>query len=373
MTKKLAVVFSFELDVKHTLHLCHLLVERLRLGKRCVGFHGLRALCVREVDRDVESILVNQDHSLLVEPLYALSVLPETVLDTLFSAVNVGTESMLLALVPPAFVLAPISPVVHAEALFLIVHILAIVPHTVSVDVDSHALHVVRGPLSEVLATVLPQVRAEPVNLVVQPLAFISRSVGPSVLTSALLLAHHVVSLVFGTLGPRLDSTAVLLVLLPGSLVAGTLHVGIDTKAVSFVVEPLAIIDISIRVEEFAGATGLIILPLALVTSIVRPHHRPLAVSQASAPLASVDGASLVGMHLVLQRGIVIEIPCEGLFRFVALEVLALDITGHFQDLVLASHQESTDECLHAAKHLHVVGDRSLLLRVGALKKLKTR
>ena len=162
------------LNVEDALHLIHFICEVFRLFKRAVGLQG--SLAVRrigEFDGEVVAYLINEDDSLLVEPLHTASVLPQSILDAALGVIDVGSEAVLLALVPPALVFAAVGPVVDAEAFFLIHEVLAIVAHTISIDVDAVALHIVRLPLAVVLTTILPKVHAVAINLVVEPLAFV--------------------------------------------------------------------------------------------------------------------------------------------------------------------------------------------------------
>ncbi len=90
-----------------------LFVKVLGSHERGVRLNGFFTYSwVREVGRNVEPALIYQHHSLLVEPFNALPPFPKTVLNGLFCAVYVGTKAVLLAQVPPALVLAAISPVV---------------------------------------------------------------------------------------------------------------------------------------------------------------------------------------------------------------------------------------------------------------------
>ena len=357
--------FSVKLNVQDSLYLAHLLIELLRLHKRGVWFQSLAAsLGVRKVAGHLEPVLVNEHNSLLVEPLDTLPVLPEAVLDGLLAGVDVGSESMLLALVPPAFVLASISPVVHTVAFFLVIQVLSVVAHAISVDVDAVAAHVVVGPLTEVLAAVLPEVGAESIDLVVQPLSFVGRSVGPSVFAEAFLLAHHVLALVLRTLRPGLETLTVLLVFLPLTFVSCAFYVGVDAVTVSLVVKPLAVVNVAIGMEEFTLAASHVILPMAFVACIVRPHHRALAVSKSALPLARVDGASSVSVDALCDGGIGLVVAAKRLFCLVSLEILASYLASEFHDTILASLQESADERLHANKHHCLVHSRLLLASV---------
>ena len=95
--------------------------EACRFLEGAVGFQSLRALRVAERPRHVESTLVDEDDGRLVEPLHALAVLPEAVLDALFLLVDVGTKAVLLALVPPPFIPTTVRPEIDTVAFLFIV------------------------------------------------------------------------------------------------------------------------------------------------------------------------------------------------------------------------------------------------------------
>lgn len=287
------------------------------------------------------------EHScFLVEPLHALAVLPEAVLDALLLLIDVGSEAVLLAFVPPAFVPATVSPEMDAVALFLIVKVGPVVSDAVGVDEYTMALHVVGGPLAVVHAAILPQVGAVPVDLVIEPVAMVSGSVSPGVRSGALLLAHRILALVFGSFWPGLHAFPMLLVFLPVALIACLLDVGINAIPVGLFVKPLTIIDVTVGVEELALAASLVILPVALVASVVWPDHTASSVSETTFPLASVNGTSLVGVDSSLQRHGVRVGTIKSFPRLVALEILALDFARHLKDAVLSSLEEASNQRL---------------------------
>ena len=63
---------------------------------------------------------------------------------------------MLFALVPVAFVPAPICPRVDAVALLLVVQELTVVPDAILVEVDPPPVHEVVQPFTVVLASIRP-------------------------------------------------------------------------------------------------------------------------------------------------------------------------------------------------------------------------
>ena len=128
-----------------------------------------------------------------------------------------------------------------------------------------------------------------------------------------------------------------LLVFLPVALIASAFYVSVSAIAVCFIVEPLAIIDVAISMKKFALPACLVILPFPFIASIVRPAHGASPVSEPTFPLASIDRSSLVGVDFALQRGAVFKGTVKGLFSFIALEILALYFTCHFQYAIFPS------------------------------------
>jgi len=80
---------------------------------------------------------------LFIEPSHTLAILPKSILDALFGTINVGAEAMLFTFVPPALVFAAICPMVQSEAFFLVLVVLAVITHTIRIDVNAVALHIV--------------------------------------------------------------------------------------------------------------------------------------------------------------------------------------------------------------------------------------
>ena len=71
-------------------HLLQCLVEAGGLLESAVGLQSLCTLRVSEAAAHVVSALVYEHGRLFVEPLHALAVLPEAVLDALLLLVDVG-------------------------------------------------------------------------------------------------------------------------------------------------------------------------------------------------------------------------------------------------------------------------------------------
>lgn len=301
-------------------------MEAARGLECCVRSYRLRAARVAELRGNVKAVLIDQRDRLLVEPLHAFTVLPEPVLHRALIPVRVGAQTVLFALVPPAVVLASVSPVVHSVPFFLVLVVLAIVTHPVRIDVDAGAVHVVVLPLAVVLATVFPQVNAVAVDFIVSPLAFICASIGPDVLSDSFLLRHHIVALVLGAFRPGLKSFAVLLVISPVAFVPRTFAVSVNAVTVCFVVGPLAVVGVSISVVELSIPASLIIRPLTFVPRTVWPHHLPKSVPEPSKPLALVLGTGTIVKNILTDFLLSVKLASQTLIRLFGLEVLRSDI-----------------------------------------------
>ena len=131
---------------------------------RC-GFFELRLIRVL--------VVVDLVNGLRVEPGDSLTVLPEAVLHFSFAWVLVDAEAVLLSVVPPAFVLATVSPEIEAVTSFFILFVLALVGHPVSVDVNSHAVHVIIVPVAVILPAIFPFVLSYTVYPIVNPVSLI--------------------------------------------------------------------------------------------------------------------------------------------------------------------------------------------------------
>jgi len=141
-------------------------------------------------------LLTDQFDFLLIEPGDALAVFPQAILDLVFLRVEVRSQAVLLALVPPTLVEAPVGPIVEPVPALFVVVILPLVATPIGPEVDAVALHVVILPLTVEAASVFPEVNALAEDLVVNPVAFVGRAIGPGVEAEALLLALDVLPVV---------------------------------------------------------------------------------------------------------------------------------------------------------------------------------
>ena len=132
----------------------HFIIKALRSIHSRIFHDHFRAVGHMEELFVIETTEINVLDIVVIEPLDALPIFPKTVLSLVFLRHEVGSEAMLLALPPVAFVASSISPGVDAEAMLLIVFVLAFVLSTVVPDVVALALHVVVHPFSFVLAPI---------------------------------------------------------------------------------------------------------------------------------------------------------------------------------------------------------------------------
>jgi len=346
---------SFELNIENSLDITHLFVEFTRLFKCAVGLEGSLALRVFELHREVVPYLVNKNNGLLVEPLHALAILPQTILNLALGIIYVGAEAVLLSLVPPALVFAAIGPVVDTKALLLVHEVLPVVAYSIGINVDAVTLHVIRLPLTVVLSTVFPQVDAVSIDFVVQPLAFVSGSICPCIFSSSLFLTHDVLSLVFCAFRPSFNTLSMLLIFFPVAFVPCTFNISIDSEAVRLIVHPAAIIDVAISMEELSLPARLIVLPVTLIASCINPHHVTSSMAQTTLPLSRVRSTSAISVNSILKSSIILVGSSKCLFCFIALEVLALYLTSQLHDTILATLEEATYEGLNSHNSRHVL------------------
>ena len=232
---------------------------------------------------------------------------------------------MLLALVPPPFILPSIGPVVKTITFLFVVQVLTVVTHSVCVDVDTMSLHVIVRPLAKIFAAVFPKIGSESINLVILPLAFISRAIGPGVFPNTFFLAHHVLSLVECTFWPGFKTLSILLVVFPVAFVTSSLHVCVNSVSICFVIKPCAIINITVGMKEFSFAAGLVELPLPFISRIVWPDHRATSVPQTAFPLTSVNSSGLIGVNSVFKGSIRLKLTAKSFHCFIDLKVLRLN------------------------------------------------
>ena len=128
------------------------------------------------------------------------------------------------------------------------------------------------------------------------------------------------------------------------TFVTSTLDILVDSFAVSFVVVPLTVVYIAISVVEHALTLRMIEVPCALVARPIWPFHRALAVTHTAEPIASVNSTALVGILTHLDSLIIgVEISLERFLPLLLLEVLDAYLVIKFEDTILASFEESSN------------------------------
>ena len=159
--------FSFECYVQNAPHSQHCVVIVVGLFERAVWLQRCSTPFIAKASWHVESALIDEDHSGLIEPLDAFAIFPEAVLYAGFCLVYIYPKAMLLALVPPSFVSSSISPNINTVAFFFIIQIISVISDTIVVYVNSMTLHVVSRPLSIVFAAISPEVCTKTIDLIV--------------------------------------------------------------------------------------------------------------------------------------------------------------------------------------------------------------
>ena len=112
--------------------------------------------------------------SILCEPLKASSVLPLSIAAMRLLSVPRGQlldglvlcQTVLLAILPEAQILAPVRPLINAVPMLLIVLILALILLLVGPDISAKAVHVPSFPLAYEVPTILPLDHAVAIDLV---------------------------------------------------------------------------------------------------------------------------------------------------------------------------------------------------------------
>lgn len=339
------------LEFKQLFDLLNFLVEVLWSAECRVRHYVVLALWLLKLCLIVVLVIVDLVNSLGVEPCDPLAVLPKAVLHLAFARVFVDSEPVLLPVVPPAFVLAPVRPEVKAVACLLVFFVLALVGHSISVDVNTHAVHVIIVPVSVILPAILPLVLPDAVDPVIDPVSLVDGAVSPAVRSVPLLFAILVLSDVLRPLRPDFSAVSALSVVLPVTLILGPLLIRIHSVAIALIVVPLALIDISIGVVESAVAARVAHLPLAFEAGTVDPGHCASTVSEPSSHLAIVDGAcGLVSVLDVLDRDACIKLlvlVLQGLEQLFPLEVDAIShLHFRIQNSILPPLQETSHERL---------------------------
>ena len=141
-------------------------------------FNILAALWLLKVLCEVILAIDNCDGSFIVEPFYALTILPETVFG-IRPWYRVCPEAVLFPAEPHSLILSKVCPCVNTEAMLLVISVLALVPPAILPCVHTHAFHVVVKPFALVLSAIEPCVCAYAAYLVLVPLALVAGAVVP--------------------------------------------------------------------------------------------------------------------------------------------------------------------------------------------------
>mmetsp|Transcript_55934 Transcript_55934/g.149175 ORF Transcript_55934/g.149175 Transcript_55934/m.149175 type:complete len:260 (+) Transcript_55934:398-1177(+) len=187
---------------------------------------------------------------------------------------------------------AAVGPGEDAEAMLLILHVLAsesstVWPRILSTTVDHRGV-----PHALELAPVLPDEMPIPIDGISFPLPAEYGPVRPFVDSMSVLLAPHELPHVSRTAPPFLDTVPMLQVLVPLTTIGcHALFVVVFAKALRGIALPLANESISIGVYEFAYALHQAVLPLPSVLSTIHPSLSAHSVSMMSFPLSNVGSS----------------------------------------------------------------------------------
>ena len=172
---------------------------------------------------------------------------------------------MLFSFEPVSFVQTPIRPSIASESLLFIKEVLALIPHSIGIDINAIAMHVVVEPLAVVLATIFPKVGTQSVDLVLTPLSLVVRAVRPNIVSISMLLASQIRSSITSTFSPCLHTLSLLQVILPIAIVLGAFAVYVYTFTVGLIAVPLPRVDVPADMSEFSVATCLPQIPVPII------------------------------------------------------------------------------------------------------------
>lgn len=107
----------------------------------------------------------------IVEPSNSLSVFPDS--SSVSSVLSVNSLSVLLSVLPPAFILLSVVPGVNPISMLPVVLVVSFVHSAVLPGVYALSVHVVVLPLAIVLPAIWPDIDSFSINLVFEPFALV--------------------------------------------------------------------------------------------------------------------------------------------------------------------------------------------------------
>ena len=158
------------------------------------------------------------------EPLLTCTILPLSVSlrgNAVLLRDGVFTESMLLSVLPVAFVDSSVGPGVDPVSMFLVLKVLAFVPSAIAECIPSEAMHVPVVPLSAVGPSISPYMDSQTVDDVIRPLTDVPCLIVPHVDSTPFFLTLNIFSEVFSPVGPYLMAFTMLDAIPPPTSVEG--------------------------------------------------------------------------------------------------------------------------------------------------------
>lgn len=187
--------------------------------------------------------------------------------------------AVLEAIVPESLVLLAIRPPVDAEALFLIVGVLALVRAAIRPLINASAMELTVLVQASVFSLVRCNELAVPAHLISLPISAIHGLVEPLVPAETMLAALIEVAFEDRAVTEFLPANSVLHVVDPAANVA-LLVLVVDVLAVpvSLVIQELTIISIAIGMHEFSISVGFSVAYVSGIRSTIRPPKSTMAM-----------------------------------------------------------------------------------------------
>ena len=207
------------------------------------------------------------------KPLEPLAFLPLALALLSGFHVNHYSVSVLLVVLPAAYVLLSIRPLVSAFAVFYAVFKIADVSLSISPNFDSFSLHVAVSELALIsLLDVSKKILSVPFELAIHEVSLIVRAILPLKFSFAVFLSRVEGARILGcTLVPALLTVAVLNVVKPLTSVHSSRSISKNTDSACLIVLPEAFIDVAVSMGHSAISVGHVVSPHAFVLGTIAP------------------------------------------------------------------------------------------------------
>jgi len=162
---------ELSLQIENLFNVVYLISEPFRRQECGFRMTVFNARLFRELVLIIVFSHIDLLNDFVFEPCHSFALFPDAKFDFLFLWIFENAKSVLLAFVPPAFIFSAIRPIVESIARFLIINILALIGHTVRVNINTMTMHVVIFPIAEILTAILPFVLSNAIDLIIVPVA----------------------------------------------------------------------------------------------------------------------------------------------------------------------------------------------------------